>query len=168
VKAFTEVLRIELEEARLPISVSLVKPGGIATPMPQHMKNYMEVEGTWAPPVYDPQSAAEGILHCATHQVRDMRIGSSSRTVSMFEAAAPRLLDRFIEKFLFRAQEIPVPRRYDGDNLHQAGMDGLEQGWFPTRSVRPSLYTKAVTHPAATAAILLGAALVVTILLRID
>lgn len=43
-KAYTDALRIELDEANVPISVTLVKPTGIATPFFEHAKNYMEHE----------------------------------------------------------------------------------------------------------------------------
>src|SRR4051812_2722366 len=44
VKGFTDALRMEVEEAKLPISVTLVKPAAIDTPYTQHAKNYMEDE----------------------------------------------------------------------------------------------------------------------------
>jgi short-subunit dehydrogenase len=152
VKAFTEVLRIELEAEDAPVSVSLVKPAGIGTPMPQHMKNYMDVEGTWAPPVYEPREAALAILRCAAHPVRDMRVGSASRSFALLEKTMPRVLDKIDEKFMFKAQRIEEhPAIAGDDNLHQAGPDGEVKGWFPTRTVRSSLYNRMVLNPGVTA-----------------
>src|SRR5690554_6834496 len=39
VKGFTDALRLEVEEQRLPIAVTLVKPGAIDTPYRQHAAN---------------------------------------------------------------------------------------------------------------------------------
>ena len=44
VKGFTDALRMELEKKGTPVSVTLVKPGAIDTPYPQHARNYMEFE----------------------------------------------------------------------------------------------------------------------------
>lgn len=43
VKGFTDALRAELEAQGVPISVTLIKPGSIDTPFPQHAKNYMDL-----------------------------------------------------------------------------------------------------------------------------
>jgi short-subunit dehydrogenase len=55
VKGFTDALRMELESEGAPISVSLVKPGAIDTPYPEHAKNYMPVEPKNPPPMYAPR-----------------------------------------------------------------------------------------------------------------
>jgi hypothetical protein len=41
---------MELEKARIPASVTLVKPTAIATPFPEHAKNYLEQEPALPPP----------------------------------------------------------------------------------------------------------------------
>ena len=48
VKGYTDTLRMELEHDRVPIAVTLIKPGAIDTPYYQHAKNYMSEEP--APP----------------------------------------------------------------------------------------------------------------------
>jgi short-subunit dehydrogenase len=159
VKAFSEVLRVELAEEEAPVSVTVIKPAGIATPMPQHMKNYMDTEMTWAPPVYQPEDVARAILHAATHPVRDLHVGSASKAFSFAEKHTPRLLDKLNEKFMFHAQTLDEPKRRDGDNLHHAGRDGRERGYFPTRRVRPSGYTRLAMHPGLSAALILAGGL---------
>jgi NAD(P)-dependent dehydrogenase (short-subunit alcohol dehydrogenase family) len=55
VKAFTDVLRMELEESGAPISVTLIKPSAIDTPYMEHARNYLDAKGTKnPPPSYDP------------------------------------------------------------------------------------------------------------------
>src|SRR3954468_18456334 len=44
VKGFTDALRMEVEEEKHPIVVTLIKPAAIDTPYTEHAKNYMPVE----------------------------------------------------------------------------------------------------------------------------
>jgi NAD(P)-dependent dehydrogenase (short-subunit alcohol dehydrogenase family) len=54
-KAFTDALRMELEEQGVPISVTLVKPASIDTPFFEKAKTYLGVEPQPVPPVYAPE-----------------------------------------------------------------------------------------------------------------
>ena len=54
-KAFTDALRMELEEEGVPISITLVKPGSIDTPLFDKAKTYLGVEPQPVPPVYAPE-----------------------------------------------------------------------------------------------------------------
>lgn len=58
VKAFTDTLRMELEDEGAPITVTLVKPAAIDTPYPEHAKNYMDDAATVPAPVYAPETVA--------------------------------------------------------------------------------------------------------------
>jgi short-subunit dehydrogenase len=153
VKGFTDSLRMELEEEGTPISVTLIKPAGIATPFTEHAKNYTEHEPKLPPPVYKPEDVAGAILHAAEHPKRDIFVGSSSKVMSTMNSHAPRLLDRFSEKTMFKAQLREGPPLAQQDNLYQPGADGRVRGRHPGQMVRPSLYTKAVLHPKTTAAL---------------
>src|SRR4051812_36104187 len=44
VMGFTDALRMELEEEGAPVSVTLIKPASVGTPMPQHVRNYTRSE----------------------------------------------------------------------------------------------------------------------------
>src|SRR5215211_909802 len=54
VKAFTDALRMELEEEGVPISLVLIKPGSIDTPLFEKSKTFLGVEPQPIPPVYSP------------------------------------------------------------------------------------------------------------------
>lgn len=160
VKGFSDVLRLELEEEGAPVTVTVIKPAGIATPMPQHMKNYMGHAGQWAPPVYKPVDVAEAILFAAEHGSRDLYVGSAAKAFSFMNKVAPRLVDKYSEAVNFKAQVRDEPARADGDNLHQAGPDGAVYGDHHTRLVRRSVYTWAETHPAAAAGLAIAGVLI--------
>ncbi|MFT8246505.1 SDR family oxidoreductase [Roseomonas sp. BN140053] len=155
VRGFTDALRMELESRGAPISVTLIKPGSIGTPMPQHIKNYTPNEAKFPPPVYAPEEVAAAILHAAEHPVRDLYVGSSSRSISLFGRVAPRLMDWFGETLLYKAQLGPRPPS-PGDNLFHGQAEAKVRGDHGGSLIRPSLYTRARLHPGVTAAVLAG------------
>jgi short-subunit dehydrogenase len=161
VKAFTDSLRMEVEEAGYPIAVTLIKPAAIDTPYTQHAKNYLPVEPQNPAPVYAPETVAHAILHAATHVQRDIFVGASGKLFSVLEKFAPRLTDIYMEKVMFRQQQTdrPAQREKDGDGkgLHHAGVGLRERGGYEGHVAETSVYTQASLHPWVTTAIL-GAA----------
>lgn len=158
VKGFTDALRMELEERGAPISVTLIKPASIGTPMPQHVKNYTDSEARFPPPVYAPEEVAAAILFAAEHPRRDLFVGSAARTASALGQAAPRLVDKISEALLFKAQLGPKSPTAT-DNLHQGQAEGEVRGDHQGSLIRPSLYTRAKVHPAVATALFAGLAL---------
>ena len=149
VKGFTDALRTELEFEKAPISVTLIKPASIGTPMPQHVKNYGTREPKFPSPVYQAEEVAATILHAAEHPVRDAFIGSGARAVSMLAGVAPRFLDWLGAKLLVPAQHGPKPAT-PGDNLHGGNSDAQVTGDHQGSVIRPSLYTRAARNPTMT------------------
>ena len=82
-KAFTDALRMELEEEGVPVSVTLVKPSATDTPFPEHGQNFMEAEPALPPPLYAPEVVAEVILYAAEHPVRDIYAGGRAKLHAM-------------------------------------------------------------------------------------
>jgi NAD(P)-dependent dehydrogenase (short-subunit alcohol dehydrogenase family) len=151
-KAFTDTLRMEIEEAGLPVSVTLVKPASIDTPFFEKARTYLGVEPQPVPPVYAPEVVSEVILHAAEHPLRELIAGGSGAKLSAARFA-PRLADRYMERWTFAAQSTDQPVHGRADNLYAAVTDdGGERGrnWLGhTRET--SLYTKAALHPRAAA-----------------
>lgn len=100
VKAFTDGLRMEVEMDGMPISVTLIQPGAVATPYSHHAKNYMETEPTNPPPVYAPETVARTILHCAESSERNVYVGGGGKGIAMLGYYAPRLADLLMERCL--------------------------------------------------------------------
>ena len=93
IKAYTDTLRMELEHDRVPIAVTLIKPGAIDTPYYQHAKNYMSEEPAPPPPVYSADTVARAVCECAERPVRDITIGGGGRMIATMGSLAPRLTD---------------------------------------------------------------------------
>jgi short-subunit dehydrogenase len=165
VRGFTEALRMEIEADGIPVSVTLVKPGSIGTPIVEHAKNYMDRDPRLPSPLYRPEEVANAILHAAVHPVRDIYIGAAARMIAAAANGAPRLFDLFGEQFLFEAQkqELGTDR---ADNLHRPGeMAGVVRHDPEERSLHRSLYTRAVLNPGATGAAVAAAGLGLALLL---
>ncbi len=70
---------MELIADRAPVSVTLVKPASIDTPLPQRARNYMDREPTLPPPIYPPEEVANAILHAAVHPQRTSSWAAAAR-----------------------------------------------------------------------------------------
>ncbi|MFN3724784.1 MAG: SDR family oxidoreductase [Allosphingosinicella sp.] len=154
-KAFTETLRMELEEEGAPISVTLVKPATIGSPLPQHAMSVPGVEPHFPPPVYAPEEVAASILAAAERPMRETFVGGSARMISTLSALAPRTMDWISEKFLVSGQMSDRPAA--ADNLYAGHGEGRVRGDHE-HMIRPSLYSKAARHPLATLAVAGGIA----------
>jgi NAD(P)-dependent dehydrogenase (short-subunit alcohol dehydrogenase family) len=152
VKGFTDALRMEIEADDVPVSVTLVKPASIGTPMPQHARDYTGAEPRFPPPVYAPEEVAATILRACERPVRDAFVGSSARLFSSLGNRAPRVADWISEKFLLPA-EIGSRPATPTDNLHQGRSEARTRGDHQGAIIRPSLYTTAARNRGATMAL---------------
>lgn len=165
VKGFTDALRMELEHAGLPISVTLVKPGTIATPYTEHARSFTGNEPRNAPPYYAPDLVTRAILRAATEPTRDVFVGGSARAISAIGTVAPRLADRLFEGSLFRLQQTDTKANGRRDNLYLPSDDARVRGRAPARVYERSVSDRAAEHPVRT--LLLGAALIAGIALLV-
>lgn len=167
VKAFTDSLRMELEQGALPVSVTLIKPTGIDTPYPKHAKNYMQYEPTLPPPVYAPELVAEAILHAAENPVRDLFVGESAKLMSSMGKYAARITDKYMEATMFDDQRTDEPADYTRESaLYEPGFGLEERGGYKGRVFESSPYTQAAMHPVLASALGIGAGLAVAALWR--
>ena len=161
-KGFTDALRMELEEAGIPIAVTLVKPASIDTPFFDKARTYLGVEPQPVPPVYAPEVVAEVILHAAQQPTREIIAGGAGAKLSAARFL-PRLADLYMERWTFDSQRTDEPTGGRPDNLYEpVAHDGGERGcnWHG-HTRESSLYTKAALRPGAAAAVLAGVALAV-------
>lgn len=153
VRGFTDGLRKELEHEGAPISVTLVKPASIGTPLPEHTRSYEGVQPQFPPPVYRPEEVARSILAAAESPMSEVYVGGSARTLAALTTLAPRTFDWISEKFLVSGQESTKPSR--GDNLDRGRAEARVHGDDPGR---PSLYSAAARNRLATIAVAGGIA----------
>jgi short-subunit dehydrogenase len=162
VKAFTDALRMELEKEGAQVSVTLIKPGAIDTPFPEHARNYMEAEPKHPPPVYDPSVVAEAILFCAEHARRDLIVGGGGRMTAAMDNV-PRVADRYMRATMFDQQKMKKASRPDReDSLYEPQGGGRERGNYPGTVRKRSLYATTSMHRVATmlSAVAVGAGVI--------
>jgi NAD(P)-dependent dehydrogenase (short-subunit alcohol dehydrogenase family) len=149
VKGYVDSLRIEINADRLPISVTLIKPSGIDTPIADHAANHMDGAALLPPPVYDPALVADAILDAAQHPRRDVTVGGGGRLQVLAAQHFPGLLDRFGGTLLpwLRDPKRPASRH---DNLAAPIANGEERS-HDQHGRRISVYETAGRHPFATA-----------------
>jgi NAD(P)-dependent dehydrogenase (short-subunit alcohol dehydrogenase family) len=147
-KAFTDALRMELEEAGVPVSITLIKPASIDTPFFEKAKTYLGLEPQPVPPVYAPEVVSEVILHAAQHPLRELIAGGSGAKLSAARLV-PRLADLYMRRWTFDSQRTSTPVNGRADNLYQpVAEDGGERGRNWSGHTRESsLYTKAALRP---------------------
>jgi NAD(P)-dependent dehydrogenase (short-subunit alcohol dehydrogenase family) len=166
VKAITDALRMELEEAGAPVSVTLIKPSAIDTPYMEHARTYLDAPGTRnPPPAYDPSLVAKAIIYACEHEKREIVVGAGGWAISAMGALAPRLTDYMLEATgrLTQTSEHPG-RREMRDNLYGPRADGDERSSLPGGVRRTSLFLETQLHPVATALALTGAGVALALL----
>ncbi len=152
IKGYTDALRIELLIERRPVSVTLIKPAPIATPILQHQRNLLDHEATMPAPFYLPKDVAESILFAAEHSVRDLFVGGASRYGSIIAQILPRLADlgaASLGRRLFMTERPPMVRV---DNLREVSAPAAVEGETHGHAARRSLYTALRVRPKRTAA----------------
>jgi len=160
VKAFTDALRMELEQESATISVTLIKPAAMDTPFQDHAPIRMDTPGVTVPPVvYDPHLVARAICFACETPRRDIYIGGGGAAISLAGALFPRLTD-----FVMEAVGRPLQTTEDRgrpemrDNLHQARPGGAERSSLRNTQRRTSLLLEAQMAPVTTIAAVAGLA----------
>jgi short-subunit dehydrogenase len=128
VKAFTDALRLELEEIdHANVAITLVMPTVVDTPYPQHAKNYLAQEPKLPEPQLDPQVVADAILEAATRHRREVKVGTASHVHSFISRLVPSLADAMSAKQVDEQQYAEPPRNPEG-TLQKPGGEGRIKG----------------------------------------
>jgi len=117
------------------------------------------------PPIYQPELAARGVLYAADHPRRKQYwVGGSTAATLLAQKVAPALLDRYLARTGFDAQQTgqEVAPGSRPDNLFDPvdrpdGSDHGAHGAFDDRSHQRSAQLWMSHHPAVTGAVAAGA-----------
>jgi len=144
VVAFIQSLRIELAADNVPVSVTLIKPSGMATPIAEHAANHQAGAPTIPPPVYDPMLVARAILDAAQRPVREITVGGIGRLQVLFASHFPALFERIAP--------VVGPLLHDRtkagasvNNLFVPAQDGMERS-ADEKGMTVSLYNEYGQH----------------------
>jgi NAD(P)-dependent dehydrogenase (short-subunit alcohol dehydrogenase family) len=119
IQGFTESLRTELRHDGSAVRVTMVQLPALNTPQFDWVRSRLPHRPQPVPPIYQPEVAAAAIVHAADHPRRRERwVGASTVGTLLAQKVAPGLLDRYLARTGFGAQQTPQPMPPDApDNL---------------------------------------------------
>jgi NAD(P)-dependent dehydrogenase (short-subunit alcohol dehydrogenase family) len=166
VQGFHESLRCELLHDGSNIHTTMVQMPALNTPQFSWVLSKLPQRAQPVPPIYQPEVAARAVAYAVDHpRRREYWVGSSTVGTLVGNAIAPGLLDRYLARTGYSAQqtgELRDPQEpanlweaADGPNGHDFGAHGA----FDQRA-RSRSWQQVVAHhyPQVTAAVALGAA----------
>ncbi len=118
IRGFTEALRCELLSEGSAIRLSSVVLPAVNTPQFRWAKTQMKTCPRPVAPVYEPEAAADAILHAARCQGREYFLGYQTPLLIMGNTLMPDALDHYLSRNAIEGQDTGEPVRPNRpDNL---------------------------------------------------
>jgi NAD(P)-dependent dehydrogenase (short-subunit alcohol dehydrogenase family) len=131
-QGFHESLRTELLHEGSRVKVTMVQMPAVNTPQFSWVLSRLPRQAQPVPPIYQPEVAARAVVFAADHpERREYWVGETTMATLLVNAVAPGLLDRYLARTGFSAQQ--TSGRKPGDqpaNLWEPadGVDGRDYG----------------------------------------
>jgi NAD(P)-dependent dehydrogenase (short-subunit alcohol dehydrogenase family) len=110
IQGFNESLRCELLHDKSNIHVTMVQMPAVNTPQFDWVLSRLPKPAQPVPPIYQPEVAAHGVLYAADHpERREYWVGGSTAATLAANAVAPGILDRYLARTGFSAQQDDRP-----------------------------------------------------------
>jgi NAD(P)-dependent dehydrogenase (short-subunit alcohol dehydrogenase family) len=114
IQGFHEALRCELLHDRSNVHVTMVQMPAVNTPQFSWVLSRLPHHAQPVPPIYQPELAARAVLHAADHpRRREYWVGASTALTLAANAIAPGVLDRYLARTGFAAQQTSQRRNPD-------------------------------------------------------
>jgi short-subunit dehydrogenase len=111
IRGFTDALRSELLHECSRIHLTMVQMPALNTPQFVWAENHMPQAPQPVPPIYQPEVAARAIVWAATHRRREVYVGVSTIKAIVANKITPGILDRYLGRTGYQAQERAAPAR---------------------------------------------------------
>jgi len=165
INGFTSSLRCELLHENSGVHVTVVQMPAVNTPQFSWVRSRLPKHPQPVPPIYQPEVAARGVLFAADHpHRRQYWVGASTTATLLANRVVPALLDRYLARTGYRAQQTAQPVEPGRpDNLFQAvdrasGRDYGSRGAFDDRSHDRSPQLWIAQHARTSSGLLAGVA----------
>jgi NAD(P)-dependent dehydrogenase (short-subunit alcohol dehydrogenase family) len=120
IQGFTESLRCELIHDKSNVKVTMVQMPGLNTFQFDWGKCRLPRKPKPVPPIYEPEVAADAIVHAAHHYRREWYVGGATAVVIEGNKIAPALGDWYLGKTGYNSQQTRQPVDPDRpNNLYQ-------------------------------------------------
>jgi short-subunit dehydrogenase len=148
IQGFTESLRCELLHDDSRVHVAMVQLPAMNTPQFDWVKSRLPREPQPVPPIYAPEIAADAIVWAAAHRRRELSVGGPTVAAIWANKIASGLLDRYLAKTGYDAQQTRTPADPDRPNNLWAPLRGDHgpHGRFAARTIHDSPQTWANEH----------------------
>ncbi len=163
VEGFSESLRCELLHDGSNVCVTMVQLPALNTPHFSVVRTRLPRHPQPVPPIFQPEVAARAIVFAAEHPRRELWVGGSTVKALLAHKLAPGLLDRYLARTAYTAQQTDASVEPDRpDNLSYAlpGDRGVH-GIFDAEARRLSLQFVARRHRSALTALAVALAALV-------
>jgi short-subunit dehydrogenase len=163
IRGFTDSLRTELLHEGSGVRVTMVQLPGLNTTQFTWVRTTLRRQPRPVAPVYQPEVAADAIVHAADHPRRELWVGANTPVFITGNKIAPWLGDRYLARTNVEAQQTPDPIDPDRpDYLYRPLGDRGSHGPFDdearTSSIQLALAKRRRALTLAAAATAVGAA----------
>jgi len=148
IRGFVDSLRCELLHDKSGVRIPSVHLPAVNTPQFGWVRSRLPFHPQPVPPIYQPEVVARAILWAADHPRREYWVGGPTVGTIVGTALAPGLLDRYLARTNYQAQQTDQPVPPDRpDNLEQPvpGVQGAH-GIFDDQAKPRSLQSQLSLH----------------------
>jgi NAD(P)-dependent dehydrogenase (short-subunit alcohol dehydrogenase family) len=117
VRGFTDSLRCELHHERSRIRVTAVHLPAVNTPQFQVVRSRLPKHPRPVPPIFQPELVAGAVLHAIEHRPRELWVAWPTVKAILGQRVAPGLLDRYLARAAWDAQQTDALRHRHPDSL---------------------------------------------------
>ncbi len=117
IRGFVDSLRCELAHDRLEVKVTMVHLPALNTPQFGWVRNRLSDHPQPVPPIYQPEVAARAIVWAAAHPRRELHVGLPTVATIWGNKFLPGVLDRYLARTGYDAQQLDVGDGQRPDNL---------------------------------------------------
>jgi len=129
IRGFTDALRAELEHEGSGVKVTMVQLPGLNTPQFTWVRTTLRKQPQPVPPIFQPELAADAIVHAAENPRREVWLGGSTVITILGNKLALRLADRYLARTNVDAQQTDEPLDPSRpDYLHAPLDDDADRG----------------------------------------
>jgi short-subunit dehydrogenase len=127
IQGFTEALRCELLHEHSGVHVTMVQLPAVNTPQFSWVRSKLARHPQPVPPIYQPELAAEAVVYAADHpKRREYWVGTSTMATLLANAVAPGVLDRYLARTGYKAQQADAPPPPDREGNLREPLDDAD------------------------------------------
>jgi NADP-dependent 3-hydroxy acid dehydrogenase YdfG len=148
IRGFVDSLRCELIHERSGIRITSVHMPALNTPQFGWVRSRLPFHPQPVPPIYQPEVAARAIVWAAEHPRREYWVGYPTVGTIMANALMPGVLDRYLARTNFQAQQTDMPVDANRPDNLDAPVPGLQaaHGIFDDKAKDRSLQSNLSMH----------------------